>query len=69
MFNYHLFEEEYYMNSNIIPFKRQRLKPQEPYQDINKRLDEILEQVNQLNQQIEVVNNWFNLKKSLKAER
>ena len=69
MFNYHLFEEEYYMNSNIIPFKRQRLKPQEAYQDINKRLDEILEQVNLLNQQIEVVNNWFDLKKSLKAKR
>jgi len=62
------------MDSNIIPFKRQiskhqYFKRQEPYQDINKRLDEILEQVNQLNQQIEVVNNWFNLKKSLKAER
>ena len=49
---------KYHEDSNIPPHKRQK-----SYQDINKRLDEILEQVNLLNQQIEIVNNWFNLKK------
>jgi len=52
------------MNSNIPSYGRQK-----SYQDINKRLDEILEQVNRINKQIEVVNNCFDLKKSLKAER
>jgi len=56
--------KEYHMNSNIPSYGRQK-----SYQDINKRLDEILEQVNRINKQIEVVNNCFDLKKSLKAER
>jgi len=51
------------VDSKITSHKRLK-----SYQHINKRLDEILEQVNLLNQQIEVINNWFNLKKSFKAK-
>ena len=61
------------MNSNIIPFKRQDFKSQdfkrkESYRGINKKLDEITEQLTRLNLQIEALNNWFNLKKGIKVK-